>query len=136
LTFQTYARDKSLGGAVMPKYVLLFSYSNEAIKNLTERPEGRSEAVCELIESAGGRLESYYLMFGQYDGLVIFEVSSSELASAIAFAVSRTGAVTHLETHELVNPDHLPAIANRAKALSYTPPGGAAAHSAQGARPI
>ena len=120
----------------MPKYVLLFSYSNEAIKNLAERPEGRSDAVRALVESAGGHLESYYLMFGQFDGLVIFEVASSELASAIALAVSRTGAVTHLETHELMNPDHLPAIANRAKSLTYTPPGGGAVQSGQGVRPI
>lgn len=107
----------------MPKYALFFSYSKQAIEALTAQPEGRHGAVRELVESAGGRLESYYLMFGQYDGIVIFEVESSDLASAISLAVSRTGAVTHLETHELIDPDHLPAIASRAKALSYKPPG-------------
>ncbi len=108
----------------MPKYFLEFSYSNEAIKNLTEWPEGRSEAVRDLVESAGESLESYYLMFGQFEGLVIFDVPSPDLASAIALAVSRTGVVTHLEVHELVNPDQLPSIAIRAKALTYKPPGG------------
>jgi uncharacterized protein with GYD domain len=108
----------------MPRYVVFFSYSNEAIGNLTERPEGRPQAVRELIESAGGKLECYYLMFGQFDGLLIFEVPTSELASAISLAVSRTGAVTRLETHELISPDHLPSIAARVKALTYQPPGG------------
>jgi uncharacterized protein with GYD domain len=107
----------------MPKYVVFFSYSNEAIESLTERPEGRPQAVRDLIESAGGKLESYYLMFGQFDGLLIFEVPTSELASAISLAVSRTGAVIRLETHELINPDHLPSIASRVKALTYRPPG-------------
>lgn len=107
----------------MPKYVVFFTYSNEAVDHLTQQPEGRPQAVKELVESAGGRLESYYLMFGQFDGLLIFDVPSSELASAISLAVSRTGAVTRLETHELINPDHLPSIASRAQSLSYRPPG-------------
>ena len=108
----------------MPKYVIFFSYSDEAIKALIERPEGRTEAVRQLVESAGGHLECYYLMFGQYDGLVIFDVPNSELASAISLTVTKTGAVTKLETHELLKPDHLPAIASTAKSLTYTPPGG------------
>jgi uncharacterized protein with GYD domain len=108
----------------MPKYVVFFSYSTEAVEKLTEQPESRLQAVKGLVESAGGRLESYYLMFGQFDGLLIFEVPSAEMASAISLAVSRTGAVTRIETHELINPDHLPAIASRAKALDYKPPGG------------
>ena len=107
----------------MPKYLLLFTYSGEAFKNLTERSESRVEAVRELVESAGGHMESYYLMFGQFDGLVIFDVASSELAAAISLAVSRTGAVTRLETHELIDPDHLPSIASLVKALTYRPPG-------------
>ena len=107
----------------MPKYVLLFTYSSEAFRNITERGESRVQAVRELVESAGGRMESYYLMFGQFDGLVIFDVPSSELASAISLAVSRTGAVTRLETHELIDPDHLPSIASLVNALTYRPPG-------------
>jgi uncharacterized protein with GYD domain len=107
----------------MPKYVVFFSYSGAAIKNLIRRPEGRTEAVKQLVESAGGRLESYYLMLGEYDGLAIFEVPNSELASAISLTVSQTGVVTKLETHELINPDHLSSIASTAKSLTYTPPG-------------
>ena len=57
-----------LGVIVVAKYLLLFSLTGEATKRFIVKPSDRAAVVRELVESIGGGLESYYWMFGQYDG--------------------------------------------------------------------
>jgi hypothetical protein len=71
----------------VPKYVSLFNFKGEALKAMMDNPADRAAAVRDLAESAGGALDSYYLTFGQYDGLAIWEVPDS--ASAAAFRTDR-----------------------------------------------
>lgn len=42
-----------------------------------DKPGDRAAVVREFAESAGGTMEAYYLMFGTYDGLVIYDVRDS-----------------------------------------------------------
>ena len=109
----------------MPKYVVLFSLKDEALARFIENPEDRRGPVSKLAEAAGGKLESYYWMFGQYDGLAIFEVPDSATMASIALAVTSTGALKHVETHELIAADDLVGILRKAQMLrpSYRPPG-------------
>ena len=109
----------------MPKYVVLFSIKDEALARFIENPEDRRGPGSKLAEAAGGKLESYYWMFGQYDGLAIFEVPDSATMASIALAVTSTGALKHVETHELIAADDLVGILRKAQMLrpSYRPPG-------------
>jgi uncharacterized protein with GYD domain len=81
--------------------------------------------VSKLAEAIGGRLEAYYWMFGQHDGLAIFESPNSANAAALALAATATGAFRHLETHELIEAQDLVGILEHAQGLSpsYRPPG-------------
>jgi uncharacterized protein with GYD domain len=108
----------------MTKYVVLFSLTAEAVKGFVAKPSDRVAIVRGLVESEGGRLESYYWMFGQYDGLVIFELPDSKAAAALSLAITSTGTFAKYETHELVEPDELAEIAERAGGMSYQPVGG------------
>ena len=67
----------------MPKYVSLFNFKGEALKAMMDNPADRAAAVRDLAESAGGTFDSYYLTFGQYDGLAIWEVPDSASAAAV-----------------------------------------------------
>ena len=107
----------------MAKYVVLFSFTGETAKRFVAQPSDRAAAVRGLVESAGGSMESYYWMFGQYDGLVIFELPDSKTAAALSLAVTGSGAFTTFETHELIEASDLAQIAERAKRISYQPPG-------------
>ena len=80
-------------------------------------PQGRA------VESAGGKLEAYYLMFGQYDGFVIVDLPDSRAAAATSLAVSSTGAFEHLETHELIEAEDLNPILEQAKGITSQLPG-------------
>ena len=85
----------------MSKYAVFFTLKGEAIARAMEQPSDRVMVVSKAVESAGGTLEAYYLMFGQYDGFVIVDLPDARAAAATSLAVSSTGAFEHLETHEL-----------------------------------
>jgi uncharacterized protein with GYD domain len=108
----------------MTKYVILFSLTGEAVRGFITKPSDRAAVVSSLVESAGGRMESYYWMFGQYDGLTIFELPDSKAAAALSLAVTSSGAFSSFETHELIESGDLGEIAERARGISYQPPGG------------
>ena len=108
----------------MPTYVSLFKYNSQALKGLMNKPSDRSQAVRQLAESVGGRLVGAYLLFGQYDGVVIFEAPDSQSAAAMMIAVGGSGAFSHVETHEAIPAEQGIGILERASTIAYTPPGG------------
>jgi uncharacterized protein with GYD domain len=107
----------------MAKFAIFFTFRGETIKNMMSRPSDRAAVVSAMCEQAGGRMESYYLMFGHQDGFVIVEVPDSTTAAAISLAVSSTGAFAQIETRELIEVTDLNEILERAGSLTYSPPG-------------
>jgi uncharacterized protein with GYD domain len=117
------ARGPALGVVGMAKYLALFGFTGETVKRFVENPSDRAVAVRRLVESVGGSLECYYWMFGQHDGMAIVEMPDSHTHAAATLAIVSSGAFTHFETHELLEADDLPAIAERARLIGYQPPG-------------
>jgi uncharacterized protein with GYD domain len=107
----------------MAKYLCLFNLTSEAINRFVAKPSDRAAIVRGLAESAGGSLESYYWMFGQYDGMAILEAPDSHTMAALTLVVTGSGAFAHFETHELIESSDLGGIAEQARGISYTPPG-------------
>lgn len=109
-------------GAVRPLYR---GYTPDTWDRMIMKPVDRTSAVREALEPYGGQLESIYYMFGNRDGLVIFDAPDSQDAAAIALAVTATGAFAHLETHELIAPADLTRILEKAgsRRESYRRPG-------------
>jgi uncharacterized protein with GYD domain len=107
------------------KFAVFFTFKAETIKNLIDKPPtDRAAVVSRLCESAGGRMEAYYLMFGGWDGFAIIEVADSRAAAAISLTVSSTEAFGRVETHELLEVGELPGLLSTAARLTYTRPGG------------
>jgi uncharacterized protein with GYD domain len=107
----------------MPKYVSLFNFKGETLKAMMDNPADRAAAVRELAESAGGTLDAYYLVFGQYDGLAIWEVPDSASAAALCVKVTSSGAFSHFQTHELLPAEQINSVLEKAGELTYRPPG-------------
>jgi uncharacterized protein with GYD domain len=107
----------------MSKYAVFFTLKGEAIARAMEQPSDRVLVVSKAVESAGGKLEAYYLMFGQYDGFVIVDLPDSRAAAATSLAVSSIGAFEHLETHELIEAEDLNPILEQAKGITAQLPG-------------
>jgi uncharacterized protein with GYD domain len=107
----------------MSKYAVFFTLKGEAIARAMEKPSDRVTVVSKAVESDGGKLESYYEMFGQYDGFVIVYLPYSRAAAATSLAVSSTGSFEHLETHELIEAEDLNPIMEQAKGITQGLPG-------------
>jgi uncharacterized protein with GYD domain len=109
----------------MAKFAVFFSYKPETWDELLKKPGDRTAAVRDLAASVGGSMESLYFMFGDRDGFVVFDAPDAGAAAAVAIAVNSTGAFAHLETRQLISPDDLPSVLERAGSAreTYRPPG-------------
>ena len=109
----------------MTKYALFFSYTPETWSKMITNPTDRREAVQKIMATLGGSLDSLYFMFGDHDGFAVFDVPDADAAAAAAIAVTSSGAFGNVETHELIEPGHLPDVLAKAKAVtgSYQAPG-------------
>jgi uncharacterized protein with GYD domain len=108
----------------MSKFITFFSYKPETIAAMMESPDNRVDAVRRTVEAANGKLECYYWMQGKFDGFAISEASPMS-ANAISLAVSSSGALSHVETHELIEPSDIMPLLAQAKTVraQYQPPG-------------
>jgi uncharacterized protein with GYD domain len=55
----------------MPHYLHQIAYSREGWEALLAHPQNRIEAVRPAIEKLGGKLETAWFAFGEYDVIVI-----------------------------------------------------------------
>jgi uncharacterized protein with GYD domain len=92
---------------------------------MLKKPGDWAAAVRDLASSVGGSVESLYFMFGDRDGFVILDAPDAVAAAAVSVAVSSTGAFSHLETRQLVAPEDLPSVLEKAATAkeAYRPPG-------------
>ena len=103
------------------------------MKRFVAKPSDRAAVVRELAESGGGSLESYYWMFGQYDGVGVFGMPDSHSMAAVSLTATSSGAFTRFETHELIEGrrshrdrragegDHLPAARHLTGTQAWCP---------------
>jgi uncharacterized protein with GYD domain len=110
----------------MPRFITFFSYTAESAKAMIERPSDRSAAVKAVVESLGGTHEAFYWMQGEHDGFVITNLPDGVAAAAVSVAVSATGAVDGLATHQIFDHDEQAAIVQQADTArkAYKPPTG------------
>ena len=82
----------------MAKYLVLFGFTGETMKRFVAKPSDRAAVVRELAESVGGSLESYYWMFGHYDGVGVFQMPDSHSMAAVSLAATSSGALAATRT--------------------------------------
>jgi uncharacterized protein with GYD domain len=91
------------------KYMWQVSYTVDGIKGL--RKEGGSSRVAtikKLVESRGGKVESFYFAFGDADVYVIADLPSNVEASAASLAIGASGAAS-IKTVVLLSPEDVDA---------------------------
>ena len=71
----------------MAHYLIQVSYSKEGIGALLANPQDRAAAVRPIVEGMGGKLDSLYFAFGDYDAIVVVELPDNVTAAALAMAV-------------------------------------------------
>lgn len=105
----------------MPKYLFQANYVGKGIEGLMkEGGSRRREAGKQVIESVGGRLESFYYVFGDVDAVGVIEVPDAASAAAASMMINASGAVT-IKLTPLMSPEEIDEASK--KQPSYRPPG-------------
>jgi uncharacterized protein with GYD domain len=100
------------------KYMVLFSYTADAVAGMEQHPSDRADAVTKLLEAAGGRLKSFHWMLGPYDGMLTAEVPDARAMASIALAVVGSHALKTFETYELIPHGDIAGIEQKAREVA------------------
>jgi uncharacterized protein with GYD domain len=92
----------------MAEFALFCSYTPETWAGMMTKPSDRTEAVRELVDGVGGRLDGLWYMLGEDDGIVLFDAPDAQAAAALALAVNSSGAFSSLRTQQLFAAGDLP----------------------------
>ncbi len=105
----------------MPKYLIQASYVGEGLKGLLkEGGTKRRDTVTQVIESMGGKLESFYYAFGDYDVFGIAEMPDNVSSVAFSLMINASG-VINAKTTVLLTPEEIDQATK--KTVDYRPPG-------------
>jgi uncharacterized protein with GYD domain len=105
----------------MPSYLVQVSYGAEALAALIKKPQNRIEAVSKPIEKLGGKIESAWFTFGDFDVAVIVTLPDNVAAAALAIGFGAGGACKSVKTTPLLSPEEAVEAMKKAGTSGYKP---------------
>ena len=107
----------------MPRYLFQASYTPDSWATQVKSQPDPVERVRPLVESCGGRLDSFFYCFGDYDGVVIYEAPDSNAALSMVLAVITPGHLRATKTTELFTMQEMTDALKTAGGQHYSAPG-------------
>jgi len=74
----------------MSLYIILWSYTDQGIKNVKDSPK-RVNIFKSKLENAGGKLIDTYYTFGKFDGVSIVEAPNDEALMSSLLSIGSQG---------------------------------------------
>ena len=108
----------------MPHYLIQVAYNSNGLAGLVQEPQDRIEKVRPAVEALGGRIESAYYAFGEYDVVLTCEMPDNSKAAAMALAVGAGGTVSSYTTTVLLTPEEAMRAMSDASESLYQPAAG------------
>ena len=106
----------------MAYYMLQVAYTPEAWAVQVKNPQNRLEMVRPVVERLGGKIESGWFSFGDYDIVVICQFPDNVSAAALSMAASARGSVSSVKTTPLMTMDEGIEALRKAGTAGYSPP--------------
>jgi uncharacterized protein with GYD domain len=106
----------------MAYFLLQGAYTSETWKTFAQNPRDRSEAIRPAVEKLGGKIESLYFMFGEYDVMVILQMPDNVSAAAFTLAVAAGGAFKAQKTTPLMTAEEGMEALKKSTDTGYRPP--------------
>jgi uncharacterized protein with GYD domain len=88
---------------------------------MVKKPENRAEAVRKSVEKLGGKINGFWMSFGEHDIVGILEMPDNISAAAFAMAIAAGGACHHVKTTPLLSIDDGMAAMKKAGSSGYKP---------------
>ena len=103
----------------MAHYLVQVAYTPEAWAALIKNPKDRTAVLKPVLEKLGGRFETAYFAFGDYDIAGILELPGNIDAAAFSIAAAGGGGVKAIKTTPLMSTEEAMRMAS---GVSYQPP--------------
>jgi uncharacterized protein with GYD domain len=87
----------------MAHYLWQIAYSAEGWSALVKNPQNRIDAVRPAVEKLGGKIDSAWFSFGEYDIVAIVQFPDNVSAAAFAIAVAAAGTIKAFKTTPLLS---------------------------------
>lgn len=105
----------------MPSYLVQVAYNSTSLAALIKKPQDRITTVGKSVEKLGGRVESGWFSFGDYDVTVILEMPDNVSAAALSMAFGADGGCKSIKTTPLISMGESVAAMKKAAACGYKP---------------
>jgi uncharacterized protein with GYD domain len=102
-------------------YLYQISYSSEAWAALVKLPQDRIAAVRKVVEKLGGKVETFWFAFGDYDLVGVIDMPDNVSAAAFSVAVAAGGACKDVKTTPLLSIEEGLAAMKKAGTSGYKP---------------
>ena len=107
----------------MPYYMVQAAYTRNGWEDQKANPRDVMDRVRPLAEQLGGRLESMFYTFGEYDILAIIELPGN--VNAAAFSLTASASAKAIKTTPLMTIEEgMEAMRTAGGIAGYAPPGG------------
>ena len=108
----------------MARYLYQVAYTPEAWEAQVKKPEDRIDEVLRpVVRKLGGKIESAYFAFGDYDLVLIANMPDNVGAAALSIAASAGGGLKSIKTTPLMSIREGMRAMRQAKRSGFTPPG-------------
>ena len=110
----------------MPRYLFQAAYTPDSWATQVKNQPDPLERIRPLVEACGGKLESLFYSFGDYDLVLITDMPDDESAAAISLAAAAVGSLRSSQTTKLLTVEEGLKAMRRAEEAGkvYTPPVG------------
>lgn len=107
----------------MPHYMFQAKYSVDAFGAMLKEPQDRTAAGRAITEAAGGKLDTLYFCFGDYDVMAIIEAPDDQAMASAAMVLAASGAFSGGKTTKLMTGAEAKSAMEKAGSIasSYTP---------------
>jgi len=86
------------------KHMVLISFTDLGLKNIKDSLK-RAGKFRKSVETAGGKILAQYWCLGEFDGCVIFEAPTEQIAASLILALAKQGNVKTTTLHAFDEPD-------------------------------
>ena len=87
----------------MARYMYQVAYSEDGWADLVKKPVDRIEAIRPAVRKLGGKIETAYFCFGDYDLIIIVNMPDNVAAAALSIAATAGGSVKAVKTTPLMS---------------------------------
>lgn len=113
----------------MAYYLIQAAYTPESWSTMVKNPQDRAEVVGKAVQKLGGKMERFWMSFGEFDIVGVIEMPNNVSAAAFAMAVAAGGACKNVKTTPLLSTQEGLEALRQAATSGYKPVAASAAAS-------